>query len=373
MSQRNFDGFYGLRYICILCIIVPHLFAIGCDFGVCAGSMPSMIALGTFALQFFFVASAFLITFLLLAEQEKTGRISIRYFFLRRILRIWPAYYLLLLIVILIVHQWHFFDIPTASAAYTGSIASKCNSLYFFFLPHVVPFYISMPPYLHHTYTIGIEEQFYFLWGILFLLLRRHRSIFFLSLIFLMPLLAAIHFFLNNHASPEGAARLFSQGITYLQYSRISTFAIGAFLGYSYFYRRTWIDVFQRKDLQLVLYAIIVGWLWFAPVLPFIQLELIALLAGFVMLAASFPATSLVPYHTKWLVFLGHRSYGIYLFHIIAVVLAIKTASSAHLSGWAWWLAVCLLSVMLATLFGWISYDAFEKHFLKLKDRFKRL
>ena len=52
---------------------------------------------GGTGVSFFFVLSGFLITYLLLIEKEKTGKINVRNFYVRRILRIWPLYYLVIL------------------------------------------------------------------------------------------------------------------------------------------------------------------------------------------------------------------------------------------------------------------------------------
>jgi peptidoglycan/LPS O-acetylase OafA/YrhL len=59
-------------------------------------------ALGHKAVSLFFVLSGFLITYLLLAEVAKTGTVSLRKFYIRRILRIWPLYYIIVLSAIFV-------------------------------------------------------------------------------------------------------------------------------------------------------------------------------------------------------------------------------------------------------------------------------
>ena len=377
MPQRDFDGFYGLRYLCILVILVAHLFMSDCDFGHCHGGYGYLQALGNVALQFFFVASAFLITFLLLAEEQKLGRLSIRNFFLRRVLRIWPAYFALLLVVWGFVNRMEFFRIPHVTGSFINNDPGRCYTLYFAFLPHIVPFYHAMVPYLHHTYTIGIEEQFYFLWGLLFLFLRRRRLWVFTLLAIGLPLLGTVQQLLYT-AHPglnrSGTALAYGlKAVTYLQYSRLSTFAIGAFLGYAYFHGHAWITRFRRTGVQLVVYALLLALVWTRVEVPYVHLELLALLAGALMLIASFPAQSFVRYRSRWLVYLGHRSYGIYLFHILAVVLAVRTVDLLPLAGGPRFAILLLLAVAYATGLGCLSYVLVEKPFLRLKDRFKRI
>ncbi|RYY89660.1 MAG: acyltransferase [Chitinophagaceae bacterium] len=376
-TQRDFDGFYGLRYLAILVILVAHLYMIDCDLGQCHGGYPWLQALGNCALQFFFVASAFLITFLLLAEEQKLGRLSIRNFFLRRILRIWPAYFVLLLLVWGLVNRSSFFEIPHVTESFFAADYTLCYGLYFGFLPHIVPFYHAMVPYLHHTYTIGIEEQFYFLWGMLFLLLRRGRIWIFTACAIGIPLLGLVHDWafardpaLQHSGTPAAWAL---KAVTYLQYSRLSTFAIGSFLGYSYFYGRSWIALFQKRGIQLLVLGLITAVVVYRKELPVIHLEALAVLMGALMLIASFPAQSLLRFNQRWLVYLGHRSYGIYLFHIIAVVLAVRTMELLPLTGVMRFFVLLLLAVTYATVLGSLSYRFIEEPFLRLKERFKRV
>ena len=54
-----------------------------------------ILSLGQLGVSLFFVLSGFLITYLLLAEQDIYGSISVKKFYSRRILRIWPLYYLI--------------------------------------------------------------------------------------------------------------------------------------------------------------------------------------------------------------------------------------------------------------------------------------
>ncbi|RYD98928.1 MAG: acyltransferase [Sphingobacteriales bacterium] len=377
MAQRDFDGFYGLRYLSILVILVAHLFMTDCDFGTCHSGYGYLQALGNCALQFFFVASAFLITFLLLAEEQKLGRLSIRNFFLRRVLRIWPAYFVLLLLVWGFVNRAAFFHIPYVTDAFLAADTTRCYGLYFAFLPHIVPFYHAMVPYLHHTYTIGIEEQFYFLWGILFLLVRKRRQWLFAAAAIGIPLLGSLHAW--AYAGNPGLQRSATAGayawkaVTYLQYSRLSTFAIGSFLGYAYFHNRRWILYFQRPLVRLLVYVLLLLVVLTRIEVPFVHLEVLALLVGALMLVASFPGKSNWGFHNRVLVHLGHRSYGIYLFHIIALVLALRTVEILTLQGTPRFAVLLLLAIAYATGLGWLSYRFVETPFLKLKDRFKRV
>ncbi len=110
----------------------------------------------------FFVLSGFLITWLLLAEQERSGEISIKSFYIRRVLRIFPAYYAYWIVAVvsmaLVMPQvpWRstwaaFFYFSNYDAALNGTSTSA----------------------LSHAWSLGIEEQFYLVWPALFLWLGR--------------------------------------------------------------------------------------------------------------------------------------------------------------------------------------------------------
>lgn len=92
-----FPGLNGLRAIAALVVIVWHadIFIVSfslADFGL------KQSGLAGYAVNLFFVLSGFLITYLLMVEKEKTGTIDVKKFYMRRVLRIWPLYYVSILI-----------------------------------------------------------------------------------------------------------------------------------------------------------------------------------------------------------------------------------------------------------------------------------
>ncbi|SFB50433.1 PEP-CTERM protein-sorting domain-containing protein [Amycolatopsis marina] len=112
---------------------------------------------GWIGVQLFFTLSGFLITTLLLREERDTGRISLRGFYLRRTFRIMPVYFLLLGLTTLFV---------TLGGRFTSSRLAEALPLYLVFCNELVdyntPFGIS--------WTLGVEEKFYLVWPVLFLL-----------------------------------------------------------------------------------------------------------------------------------------------------------------------------------------------------------
>ncbi len=137
-----------------------------------------MFHFGPFGVEVFFVISGFIITTLLLNEERRNGSVSIKKFYIRRAFRIWPAAYAYLLVVAVLawnqmisVAPHHFF--------YAGT----------FLMNHVQ----ETNWFTGHFWSLAIEEQFYVLWPVVFLLTARRGRLICCCLILLVtPLLRTL-------------------------------------------------------------------------------------------------------------------------------------------------------------------------------------
>lgn len=148
LASPNIPALDGLRAIAVFLVIFYH-------FGI--GWVPG--GLGVLA---FFVLSGFLITWLLLKENSKSGDISIRNFYMRRVLRIFPAFYVYWFCVaaLLVIAKR---SVPWAHAwSAFFYIGDYYNAL--------VPTHES---FVSHTWSLAIEEQFYFVWPTLLYFFRK--------------------------------------------------------------------------------------------------------------------------------------------------------------------------------------------------------
>jgi peptidoglycan/LPS O-acetylase OafA/YrhL len=139
----------GLRGISILAVMFHH----GYLFWMGRG--------GFLGVDVFFVLSGFLITALLVTEWEKTGSISFKKFYSRRILRLFPALWALILVSL--VRDW-FIPPPEGYRAVVKSVL-----IVFFYSSNWVQ---AVHP-LGHTWSLAIEEQFYIIWPALLLLMLK--------------------------------------------------------------------------------------------------------------------------------------------------------------------------------------------------------
>lgn len=378
-AKVHFSGLDGLRFISITFVVLHHLFTFKANYGFAGIDLPVLGDIGYYGIQFFFAGSGFLITYLLLHEKSRYGKISLKSFYIRRILRIWPAYYLLIFLALVVTLNIPFFNIPQLTDVYINANAQKGNLFYFLFLPHIVPFSFPTAPYVHQTYTIGIEEQFYFIWGMLFFFIPKITKRFFTGILVSIVAINFTHdFFYTSLQQMEHikAVDVFLKFATYLKYCRISTFAIGSLFAFAYFEKKEWVQIFKSPFLQLFIYCLLIGSIWFDWYIPYCRDEYIAIVMLCIFGIATFKQNSIINYSAAWLSFLGKVSYGIYLFHIFAIVIAIKICSNIfhfeagnyfHLS------MLIVLTILLSILFGIISYYTIEKFFLHIKKRFEKV
>jgi peptidoglycan/LPS O-acetylase OafA/YrhL len=140
----------GLRAISILLVILAHLSSRPgfVDFGPLLGN-----AMGDLGVRTFFVISGFLITSLLLKDKATYGRIRLREFYVRRIARIFPAFYVYILVL--------------TGAAGMGFIVLKSKDLVEAATYTVDYFnWSSQSNYVRHIWSLSVEEQFYLLWPV---------------------------------------------------------------------------------------------------------------------------------------------------------------------------------------------------------------
>jgi peptidoglycan/LPS O-acetylase OafA/YrhL len=119
---------------------------------------------GGLGVLIFFVLSGFLITWLLLKEEERFGQISLKLFYLRRTLRIFPAFYVF----------W--FLLVGSLVIFSKRLVIGQAICSFLYLNNYYQAVFGDPNTgLSHTWSLGVEEQFYLLWPVTFLMLKDNR------------------------------------------------------------------------------------------------------------------------------------------------------------------------------------------------------
>jgi peptidoglycan/LPS O-acetylase OafA/YrhL len=168
-AVKRIPSLDGLRAISIVFVIAGHSFS---QHHIL--SFASVYA--NTGVRIFFVISGYLITTLLLREHEKTGTISLRDFYIRRAYRILPAAFAYMVPVLILF--WHDLRWYQAAAA----------------LLYLVNFDFTRPWFIGHLWSLGVEEQFYFLWPGALNRFFRHRVAILVGVIALAPLYGAVCF-----------------------------------------------------------------------------------------------------------------------------------------------------------------------------------
>lgn len=359
-----FPNLNGIRFIAAFWVIVHHTEQFKEKFGFTNHLFSTRFIrmIGPLGVFLFFVLSGFLITSLLLVEKEKTKTIDIVSFYMRRVLRIWPLYYLTVFLGLFILPEIPFLNIPDETIFIPENLTEKII-LYLFILPNVVTGVFKHIPYLSQNWSIGVEEQFYYFWP---WVIRQTKTA---RLLMIMVLLFLFFYFLRSLTvlyMPEiGWWKYLNEFIKSLRITCMILGAMGAY--FTYFHHDSqFIKILFHKATQWILYISLIALLSFGVYLKGINQEFYALIFTLILMNLAKNPNSILSLENPVFDYLGKISYGMYMYHTIAVVIGVKIALNFQQSNWVSYPIAYILTISISAL----SYQYFEKPFLKLKDKF---
>ena len=341
-STRFFINLNGLRFICIMMVLWYH---------APPTTIPGLALTerGFLGVDFFFVLSGFLITTLLLREEQRSGRVSLRNFWMRRIVRIIPVYFFVVSLV----------------SAYFILLQGRYDYIqllpfYYLFLSNFLTEHI---PTLAPTWSLAAEEQYYLIWPVLLVFLPRRL---------IVPLLCVL--IALNVILVTGLLGPFAYATGVLVFKLpVATYApilMGSLVAM----------MLHHRAAFTVLYRIFGhAWasvVWFAGLLLVMQMAppdltgLPNLLIHAVMCAilicvvvrAHTPLSFLLT--QPILARIGVVSYGIYLYHLLALDVTVRLLTLAGLiSPWAIFLGYTALSWLMAE----VSFRTLEAYFHRFR------
>lgn len=337
----------GLRGTAILSVLTGHLFE-------------SRFRGAWVGVDIFFVLSGFLITSILIAEQESTGAISLKNFYGRRALRLLPA-----LITAVVLTGMLTLLGATPFHTLTGFTKAAIPALFYF-----SNFSNTEPGTFVHTWSLSVEEQFYLIWplvvgGVLLVLKPRHRIA---LILILMATFAAIRFDLE--------ARRFPWWNLYTWfYTRADVLLAGALVACA---ASAWPEITNtvvRKLKPLAIVAIaFVGYVFYTTFadhrwLYRWGLTAIALSCALILFIAQFDNNGILArvLRNKILVWFGKHSYGIYVYHmqIFWMMRHVINFGDTKLA----LVAATITKLVVALTVSWASYRWIESPALALKDK----
>jgi peptidoglycan/LPS O-acetylase OafA/YrhL len=350
-NKTQLPSISGLRALSVITVVLFHLSDQFQDFfyeqpNFLVNTFIRFISDGYVGVNMFFVISGFLITLLLLEEEKNTGSISVKKFYIRRSLRIFPAYYFMLY-VYLILQLLGVLNISSSSwltaITYTKYFNWELDTL------------------TAHAWSLSVEEQFYLVWPLIFLCGNKLRT--YVPIILILAV-AANRVFLHFH---EVA---WMNNLTI--FLRVDAIAIGCLLA---IYKDRILQI-PKKYWRITFYFSCLLLLFLRPSIRMIE-QVPFLKAAWLPIGTTFGAFANFLYaiillysvygpHGIWFRFLNCRianfvgkiSYSIYLWHVLFMSLQNVEFLNFPIN--------LLITLMVAIA----SYYFIEKPFLNLKSRF---
>jgi peptidoglycan/LPS O-acetylase OafA/YrhL len=319
--------------------------------------------LGRLAVTLFFVLSGYLITYLLLVEKQRSGHIDVRRFYVRRILRIWPLYFLVVLLAFLVLPRLEWFQMPRYTAALAENFAITFP-LFLLFLPQLALSIYDPVPFAEPAWSIGVEEQFYLLWPAL---MRRSKHFVVLAIVVIVVMIGARQgalWMAEANRADEAVLLFLNRVISYLYFTRIECMAIGGLFAWIVFAKKKSLLAFLHNGfVQLATYALTAYLLITDAHKPIFHYGWYSVCFGVLILNVSTNPRPLLRLNHRAFEFLGKISFSIYMLHEICIQLVIAAGwtSNALLYG-----ASMVLTIAAATA----TYLWFERPFLRRKSKY---
>lgn len=362
MSKFRFENLDSIRTVAFFTVFLAHSVA---------SDIPSIIgnpiynffdvfrSVFSFGVPVFFVLSGFLISYLMLKEQEGEAGFSVKNFYMRRVLRIWPVYY------VVIIFGFVIFPLLRTYVLHLPYIENANLFNYIFFISNFdqiinnqLPFGVGLGP----TWSVGVEEQFYLLWPLVITLFKKRK--------FIIPIIGFI-------VISTGSSVLLSLDTQHTLYCfmYLSTGALFAYLSFYYF-----AIIEKITKVNPIVFFVSLGLMIFLimeenNILGFMKMLVISMLIGYLIVYQCFSGRiqlKKIPLLEK----LGKYTYGLYLYHSICIFIIhtmvlkiLKIEENAVTVV----LIIPILSLILSIFISIFSYKYFESFFLRLKDKYSSI
>jgi peptidoglycan/LPS O-acetylase OafA/YrhL len=366
-SGYHIRGLDGLRFIGSLIILIHHIERVKILFDV-----PSMrgflteTGAGHTTMTLFFVLSGFLITYILLTEKIKTNTISIKNFYIRRISRIWPVYYILLILVFTMFVHLKYFQIlhPLKGIQEDYSINFL---LCFFHLSNFQPFFATGIFLVSHFWSMSVEEQFYAFWPWVVKKTKKYVKIF--LIIILVKVSIKLLIAISYRVIPLSVEQIaFMWKIEHFLFKlRFESFAFGGIAAYCFITNKQAVLNFVYKPwvqwLNMGLLALSM------PINNMTETIHVFYSVSFAILILNMAGnpSAIFSLNNKYTDYLGKISYGIYMYQIpiLIVLLNLFIPYYTEKNNLAWNITLYFFSFFTTIFISILSYEFMEKKIIK--------
>ncbi|MEP7236270.1 MAG: acyltransferase [Ferruginibacter sp.] len=354
-------GLNGIRAIAALMVVIAHfplLFGnyVGFSFSIYHERTP-----GSLAVTLFFVLSGYLITYLLILEKEKFKKIDLKAFYLRRILRIWPLYYLVIVLSVIVM-----FYLYNENLLGKNSTSLKEIMLYLFFAGNYAQALYTDPlvhgfSILGIIWSVGVEEQFYLFWPLLLKYFKKSIRVLIIFFVAYGMLKIIIRiFFVNTFLSPL------------INLTRLDCMAIGAIGAclvldprlYAAYVSRF---IFNRYVQVLSWLVFVIGFILLPMPLSIFSDDFYSVFFIIIIINVSQNKKTLISLESGIFNFLGRISYGIYMYHVMIMFVFQKLVPKPADNIFNYFLYLFIV-IFLTIAVAYLSNRYIESWFLKKKS-----
>lgn len=349
---RYFPNLDVLRFFLAFFVVLFHVPEISKNAGLPFYRDLPVFHRGAEAVYWFFVLSGFLLS-LLASEEVAGGRFHILRFFMRRVLRIWPLYFLVSLFGLI----FYYFLLPYLSIPFENHAdLGTAILLQLLFLSNLLHAWYDPGGILTITWSVSVEEQFYvfFPWLVygVYAIVWLKRVV----MLLLLLIIGCLYFFSPSIASVAEELGLY-----------IELFLIGMIAAELFHVVVKWRE--RYKNGLLLLALLLFGLLFFTDwlLIPdhlFLWRLVNGAAASMMILALATVSKSC---KIQWLILGGKISYGIYMYHMIIITGLVFIFQQLPFRGPFIILWLNLLGILCTYLLAWGSFVFFEHRFLKMK------
>ncbi len=365
-----FPGLNGVRFLAAFSVLLYHI-----EVFKHFSRLPNWYAfplwknLGPYGVVCFFTLSGFLITYLLLEEKEQMGTVRLRKFYIRRMLRIWPLYYLI--IALGFTCAYLFADTLGFRRAPLEPLGTQVG-LFALMLPNLAWQMYGVIPFVGPLWSVGVEEQFYATWPWLFKMGRKQTL--FAILAILLGFIAArflVSWLTENHASHSELNLNWRVAIGFFATLKLECMIVGGLMAF----------VIQRKSARMIplLHSLPIqaAALLFIPLALWHELELgpfsntvWGIAFGIFILNVATNPKALVRLRHPALDYLGRISFGLYVYHSFAIAGCLLVLRTAYPSGGVTFNVLLYgLSTLITVGMAALSFRLYEQPFLSQKKK----